>query len=139
MSDTPKVDPPPTIGKTLWFLAKLFGGIALIIWGMVACSELETVSDGEKIGQLTKLSREGIMFTNWESELIRGGLSDGSGAFGSQMFRFTVKPAMAAKVRELMEKKQEVKIVYRTILFAPFSSNSGGTFLVSIEPLGRKP
>ena len=46
-------------------------------------------SEGSKIGRIVKLSKYGLFSKTWEGELIRGGLTDGSGVNGTS-FHFTI-------------------------------------------------
>jgi hypothetical protein len=96
--------------------------------------------DGEKIGQVVKLSKEGFMSKTWEAQLIRGGISDGSGSFGTVPFDFTIEgDDLVAKVKEYMDNRTEVSIKYRIEgTYSPFRSGSSGRFLTEIEPL-KKP
>ena len=91
---------------------------------------------GEKVGQIVRMTNEGIVCKTWEAQLIRGGLNNGSGAFGVTPFEFTISdPLMAEKVQKYMDSQQEVKITYRTSgFYKTCSSGSGGDFLVNIEP-----
>ena len=91
---------------------------------------------GEKVGQIVRMTNEGIVCKTWEAQLIRGGLNNGSGAFGVTPFEFTIiDPLMAEKVQDYMDSQQEVKITYITSgFYKTCSSGSGGDFLVSIEP-----
>ena len=94
--------------------------------------------EGEKVGQVIKLTNQGVFSTTWEAELIRGGLSNGSGGFGVKPFDFTVPNKLAEKVREYMENQTEVKIKYHSSgIYNLFSTDSGGHYLVSIEPLKK--
>lgn len=97
---------------------------------MVGCY---TISDGEKMGIITKFSKSGFLFKTYEAELIRGGLTSGSGVFG-QSFDFTISdPAMAETVKIAMEQQKEIKIKYhQEWLVAPWR---GATqyFLDSVE------
>ena len=95
---------------------------------------------GEKVGQVVKVNKEGIFCQTWEAQLIRGGISDGSGAFGVQPFDFTVESdALAEKVQKYMRDQTEVVIKYRMEgLYAACRSSSSGHFLVSIEPAVKR-
>src|SRR5882724_7912683 len=53
---------------------------------------------GTKIGQIVKLSKQGWSRKTWEGQLIRGGMSDGSGSFGTTPFDFTVENEEMSKV-----------------------------------------
>ncbi|MBX4190358.1 hypothetical protein KW791_03645, partial [Candidatus Parcubacteria bacterium] len=76
----------------------------------------------------------------WEGQLIRGGMSGGSGTIGAQPFDFTIESdAMAEKAQEYMTNQTEVVIKYRMEgLYSVCRSDSSGHFLTSIEP-AKKP
>src|SRR4051812_47921698 len=68
-------------------------------------------STGEKVGGITRLSHDGFMpfCKTWEGEIIRGGLSNGSGVFGAP-FHFTVQgDELVQKVKQALESQKEVK------------------------------
>ena len=94
---------------------------------------------GEKIGQVIRLSKQGIFVETWEAELIRGGLSGGSGAFGVHPFFFTVEDDKTAEqIQKYIENSTEVVVRYRAKgIYSAFSTDSGGLFLVSITPVSR--
>lgn len=82
-----------------------------------------------------KLNKQGLVSKTWEAQLIRGGMSDGSGAFGVAPFDFTIEgDALAEEARAAMEANVEVKVIY-TIegVYSAFRSESGGTFVTKIE------
>ena len=62
----------------------------LILLSMVYCVNFSH-GTGEKIGQVVKLSQEGIIRKTWEAQLIRGGMNGGSGSFGTVPFDFTIE------------------------------------------------
>lgn len=95
--------------------------------------------DGTKIGQVIKLSKQGMFNKTWEGQLIRGGLNGGNGGFGTQPFNFTIEGnELAAKVEGLMESNVEVKIQYNIAgIYSAFRSESSGHFLKTIEPLKK--
>lgn len=92
--------------------------------------------DGEKIGQIVKLSKQGLINQTWEGQLIRGGMNGGSGAFGTVPFNFTVESDdLVAKVKQYMQNQTEVLVAYRIEgIYSPFRSESRGHFLTNIEP-----
>ena len=92
--------------------------------------------DGEKIGQVVKVNHQGWQRVTWEAQLIRGGMNNGSGAFGVAPFDFTIESEdMAKKVQEYMKSQQQVIIRYRMEgCWSLFRSDSNGHFLTSIEP-----
>jgi len=91
--------------------------------------------DGQKIGQIVKLSQQGYLRKTWEAQLIRGGLNAGSGSFGTVPFDFTIESdSLRALVQSAMEHGTEVVIRYHKPLFySPLRSESSGHFLTTIS------
>jgi hypothetical protein len=86
---------------------------------------------GKKIGRIVKFSKQGMFYKTWEGELIRGGLSDGSGSFGGS-FHFTVEDsAMADKALVAFNNQYEVVIDYRREFISSITrSESGDAYFV---------
>jgi hypothetical protein len=103
---------------------------ALALMASIGC----TTAKGEKIGTITKLAEQGPICPTWEGQIIRGGLSDGSGAFGAP-FDFTIQDtSLLERVRAYMESGQEVKIYYYS--YEPtFCSSDSGHFVTRVEPV----
>lgn len=102
---------------------------------------LNTPGTGEKIGQVVKLSKQGVIRSTWEGQLIRGGMNGGSGSFGTTVpFDFTIEDGqMAAIAQKYMQDQTEVVIRYRMEgVYSAFRSDSDGHFLVSIEPAKKE-
>jgi hypothetical protein len=89
--------------------------------------------NGEKVGQITKVSKEGAVCPTWEAEIIRGGFNGGSGVQG-QAFHFTIEnnDALLKQVQDAMNNQQEVKIHYRSEM-ATLCRSEHDNFLVGIE------
>lgn len=106
--------------------------VALMLAG---CGLNVDPGDGSKIGQIVKVKQEGIICKTWEAQLIRGGMTGGSGAFGVRPFDFTIRdPRLAATLIRHMNRQTEVIIEYRTQgVYAVCSSGSYGEFLKSIR------
>lgn len=100
------------------------------------CGVNPSNGNGEKIGQVIKVSKQGWISKTWEAQLIRGGMVGGSGSFGVVPFDFTIESeVMAQKVTEYMENQTEVLIKYSIEgVYSAFRTESGGHFLISIEP-----
>lgn len=113
--------------------------LPLMLVLLAACSINTSPGDGEKIGQVVKISKVGIIGVTWEAQLIRGGMSGGSGSFGTTPFDFTIESDSLAKVvTDYMDNQIEAVIKYHTEgLFSPFRSESQGHFLVSIVPMHK--
>lgn len=91
--------------------------------------------DGEKVGQIIKLNRQGAFCKTWEAELIRGGLNNGSGA-ASTVFDFTIEDMrLLPQIQDALDKQYEVKIHYNMELATLCRSDSGNHFLTGIERL----
>lgn len=110
--------------------------VLLTCLSSVGCMLNTSPGTGEKIGQIVKLSSQGIMCATWEGQLIRGGMTGGSGTIGAQPFDFTIESKeMADKAQQFMADQTEVVIKYRMEgVYSACRSDSGGHFLVSIEP-----
>ena len=107
---------------------------------LAGCGLNTSNGTGEKIGQVVKLSKVGMFSKTWEAQLIRGGMSGGSGSFGTVPFDFTVESEKDAdKLRGYLESQTEVLLQYRTEgLYSLFRTEGGGHFMVSIEPTKAK-
>lgn len=114
-----------------------FGTIAVIAVMSVALAGCGERGNGEKIGMITKLAKEGFWCPTWEASIQRGGFNAGSGV-GGAAFEFTIEdPALVEQVRNVMEKQLEVKISYRTEVITFCRSDSSDHFLTKIEVIGK--
>src|SRR3989344_1161162 len=119
--------------------------LGLAVWPLLAWNERP--GKGEKIGQIVRINEQGRLWTvslglitickTWEGQLIRGGLDDGSGAFGVAPFDFTVPTdELVRKVEHYMRTQTEVVVRYSTdYVYFKCNSESSGVFLTSIEPI----
>lgn len=103
---------------------------------MSACILNTSPGDGEKVGQIVKLSKVGMINKTWEGQIVRGGFTDGGGVNGTA-FDFTVEDnALAAEVLKFMESRTEVRIKYTTEGIASgLRTESSAHFLTSIKAL----
>ena len=110
--------------------------VFLLLFASAACSFNTTPGSGEKIGQIVKLSKQGMIWKTWEAQLIRGGMVGGTGSFGTTPFDFTIEDEkMAKQAQEYMRNQAEVLITYRREgLYWLSRTDSGGDFLISIKP-----
>jgi hypothetical protein len=91
-------------------------------------------SVGEKMGVLTRLSHDGIFFHTWEAELIRGGMNNGNGSFGTQPFYFSIdNDSLITTAKEALEQQKEVNIKYHCEMFSSFLRGSQRCYLDAIE------
>lgn len=118
----------------------------LIMTGILGCLVLtgchvSSPAKGQKVGHIVKLAKEGMIFDTWEGELIRGGLTDGSGSFGNS-FHFVIEDERLVDVAlSVMEANQEVIIYYHCELFSSFarSEHSEPHFVDRIEIINKGP
>lgn len=107
--------------------------ILILMISLTGCYETE---NGAKIGNIVKISKEGLLIKTCEGQLIRGGISNGSGAFSPHPFDFTIEqPKLIEKAQQAMDKQQEVKIFYHRELFTMFRTETRGYFADDIEVL----
>ena len=106
----------------------LIAGFAIL----TACGDY---GNGERIGQVINLTKQGVFCNTWEGEILRGNINGGSGAFGGD-FHFTIEdPALVAKVQDALDKQYEVKIRYHGEMYTWCRSDSTNVFLTGIQPL----
>ncbi len=103
---------------------------------LASCGVNTSPGNGEKVGTIVRVSKVGMANDTWEGELIRGGMSNGSGSFGAVPFHFTIeKDDMAKLAEKYMREGTEVTIKYRQEgVWSVTRSESGGTFLETIVP-----
>lgn len=91
--------------------------LCLISLFLTGCWETEK---GEKVGTIVKFAKEGIIFGTWEAELIKGGMNEGSGAFGKS-FHFTVENSeLISRLNYALTNQKEVRITYHKEWLAAF-------------------
>lgn len=91
-----------------------------------ACSGKHT-AHGTRNGNIVKLAEEGLFWKTEEVEIIRGGMTTGTGGFGVKPFYATVTNRDdLAKLQKAFEQQKEVVITYDEYFFTPFSSECSG-------------
>ncbi len=110
--------------------------LALFAFQAISCGVNFSNGSGRKIGQIVKLSKQGFSNKTWEGQLIRGGMSGGSGAFGAVPFNFTIEgDELAHKAQEYMDKQTEVVLDYEIEgVYSACRTESDGHFARSIQP-----
>lgn len=106
---------------------------------LVACGIQTSPGNGEKIGQIVRISKIGMIYKTWEAEIIRGGLSSGSGTAGTQPFYFTIESdEMANRAQQYMRDQTEVLLEYRQegiFRLTRTEKESYGSFATAITPI----
>jgi hypothetical protein len=116
----------------------MIGAVALVSLSLGGCF---TTATGQKVGTVVKFAQEGAISMTWEGELIRGGLSAGTGAQG-RAFDFTVEdPALIEVIRNAMVHNKEIEISYHREAFAaPWRTETKENYFVdSVKVLGDTP
>lgn len=110
---------------------------ALALFVLFGCGVHTSPGSGQKVGQIVRLSKIGLLCETWEGELIRGGMTDGSGTVGTVPFHFTVEnQALVEKALDCMTKQTEVVVFWQQEgVYSACRSESGGAFLTAIERL----
>lgn len=106
--------------------------IIIFIFLFLSSCTINTPSEGKKIGRIVKIAHEGIFSSTWEGELIRGGLTDGSGSIGTS-FHFTIEDENIFLLAiQYMESQKEVEIYYRCeFISSCFRSEMGHPYFVT--------
>lgn len=113
----------------------------LVLTGLCVClCGCWTTQQGEKIGTVVKIAKEGLWFKTWEVEIIKGGMSNGSGGFGVKPFDATVSnQKILAVLQNAINNQQEVKITYHVEAFTWPTRNEShegeNRFIDSVEIL----
>ena len=104
---------------------------ACVIPLLTGCWE---TSNGEKIGIIVKLAKEGMIIKTQEGELIRGGMSSASGTVGKS-FHFTVEnQSMLPIIEQAMNEQKQVKIKYHQEFATLWRTETGdNTFVDQVE------
>jgi hypothetical protein len=111
--------------------------LPIMVHTLSSCFNMRN-GDGTRIGQFVALTKKGIFCKTWEAEIIKGGLSGGSGGFGVGPFWLTIPDDKAEEVQGYLDSQKEVKIKYHTAgFYSPLSSDSRGNFLISVEPTAK--
>lgn len=108
--------------------------LAVMSIALVGCGEL---ANGDKVGMITKVAKQGWFCPTWEASIQRGGFNAGSGVNGAA-FEFTIEdPALLEKVQNAMAQNLEVKITYRQEMFTFCRADSDNYFLTGLQVIGK--
>lgn len=91
-------------------MRKFIGVLVLVIGLSISCYfafyYYATYSDGNRSGELIKLSHKGVIFKTWEGEISQG-------ISGAQIFKFSVLDSDEKVIKDLQELEgQYVKVKY---------------------------
>jgi len=93
-------------------MKKIFISMLLFL-GVFSLSGCWITQHGVREGNIFKLADEGVICQTHEGELIKGGMSGGSGSFGVEPFNFTIEdPKVLALAQQAMTEDKEVRIYY---------------------------
>lgn len=85
----------------------------LAVLTLVVASGCCEVSDGVRVGTITKFSHKGLFCKTWEGQLLMGGLVPGGQGMSANVWSFTVEdPALVETVQKIQESGKQVKIHY---------------------------
>lgn len=110
--------------------------VSLMCLSLAGCWDIEK---GQKTGQIVDIWQSGLLIKTWECKLIRGGLDDGSGAFGQSIQLTIENEDQLQQAKELMIKKSSVIVSYHKELVSFLRSDSGSLFLDRLDEVGIKP
>lgn len=111
--------------------------LAVAALATISLSGCFEYSAGEKIGQIVKLTKSGILCKTYEAQLIRGGFNNGTGVMAAP-FDFTIEDlSLLPKIQEALDKQQEIKITYSEELISFCRSDSHSHFLKSVEVINN--
>ena len=84
----------------------------LIIAAAVLLSGCIETTNGVKVGTLVKCAKEGLLIKTFECEIIRGGMTDGSGSIGKS-FHFTIENTELQDIaRQALDHQNQIKLTY---------------------------
>lgn len=87
--------------------------LIIILLMCTSCNINTAPGKGQKLGRIVKLEKRGLINETWEGELIRGGITDGTGSMGSS-FSFTIEDMHNLDTAKLaFSEQREVILTYR--------------------------
>ena len=110
--------------------------VSLMCLPLAGCWDIEK---GQKTGQIVDVWQSGLFIKTWECKLIRGGLDDGSGAFGQSIQLTIENEEQLQQAKEFMHKKTPVVVSYHKELVSFLRSDSASLFLDHIGEVVVKP
>lgn len=94
-------------------------------------------SDGQRVGTIYKLSKQGYMWKTYEGELNLGGVStDSNGIMVPNAWRFSVRPkdedAVLSKLQDAMKSGHRVTLTYTQYAISPISWGSTQYYITDV-------
>lgn len=106
---------------------------SMVVFGCLALVGCGDWGSGEKVGVITRLTKQGWFCPTWEAEIIRGGMNAGTGVMG-QAFHFTIEdPSLLPTVEAAFNSQKEVKITFHGERVTFCRSDSNDFFLTKIS------
>jgi hypothetical protein len=105
--------------------------LTLILYGLGTC----TISDGKRVGVVTKFSYKGFISKTWEGDLLSGG----QGAVTGAHWNFTCdKPELVNKINKALDHQEMIELGYTEYLaVAPWSGDTK-YFITSAEVVAKE-
>jgi len=117
-----------------------FIGGGILSWVLAALIAGIDYSDGERVGVVVKLSRQGWLWPSWEGEMALGG-GDGS-TFSAQTYAFSVERGSAseepirAALDDAMRTGQKVRVRYHQTAQPWPTRGATEYYVTAVEPFG---
>jgi len=106
-------------------LKKILCIVGVVVFVPFAMLSSCDTSVGQRVGVIVKVADEGKFMKTHEAELIRGGMSNGGGAFGAKPFDFTISNSKVYKdAMRAMQTQHEVNVSYHCELYSFHFSNT---------------
>ena len=110
--------------------------------GLAGCGV--TYSDGDRAGNVTKLSYKGVVCKSWEGELATDGFVSKTDAKGnrssSNVFSFSVTDlAIVEKLQAAQESGSRVKLHYNQVMLKNPCTSSTDYYITEVTPVVNKP
>lgn len=109
--------------------------IVVAILSTLSLSGCWDVGSGDHVGQVIKMNKQGMFCKTWEVEIIKGGLTSGSGASGGR-FDFTVpegRTDIIDVLKQAMNTGEEVLVHYSMESASFCRSDSHSVFANSVQ------
>ena len=117
----------------------LFIGLPILVivalcYGYVAIGSI-TYSEGDRVGNVAKLSHRGFSIKTWEGELHMGGIADGG---IPKVWEFSVDdPEVVKAVQDAQTWGGRVKLHYREQMWSQTWRGATPYFIVGVEKLEK--